>query len=76
MKAIPFDTTAIRLIGGARRRRSLRLWAIQAAHLLREWRERRRTRAALAEFDNRLLLDIGISRGEAEREINKPFWRK
>ncbi len=44
--------------------------------LLRLWRQRRRGRAALASFDDRMLRDIGITRMEAHYEINKPFWRE
>lgn len=36
---------------------------------------RRRQRQALAELDDRLLADIGVSRGAAARECAKPFWR-
>lgn len=43
--------------------------------LLRLWHERARQRRALARLDDRLLRDIGITRAEANREINKPFWR-
>lgn len=39
------------------------------------WLVRARTRRALAELDDRILRDIGISRWEAEREAYKPFWR-
>ena len=44
--------------------------------LLRRWRERRRGRAALASLGDRMLRDIGITRTDAEHEINKPFWRE
>ena len=43
--------------------------------MLREWRQRSRERAQLAVLDERMLRDIGISRGDVLREINKPFWR-
>jgi uncharacterized protein YjiS (DUF1127 family) len=33
-----------------------------------------RQRSALADLDDRLLLDIGITRWQAEREAVKPFW--
>lgn len=35
---------------------------------------RSRGRSSLTELDDRLLRDIGISRAEARRESNKPFW--
>jgi uncharacterized protein YjiS (DUF1127 family) len=71
----PFDSIAIhchvrrervvtlrRMIGAAVR------WCVACA-------DRRRQRRALARLDGRLLSDIGISRCDAEREIEKPFWR-
>jgi uncharacterized protein YjiS (DUF1127 family) len=42
---------------------------------LREWRRRGRDRHQLAQFDDRMLRDIGLTRGDACHEINKPFWR-
>jgi uncharacterized protein YjiS (DUF1127 family) len=53
--------------------------AALAARCLAEiacWARRRRERAILATFDDRMLMDIGISRADASQEINKPFWRK
>jgi uncharacterized protein YjiS (DUF1127 family) len=50
-----------------------RLRALRQAFELR--RERARTRRALARLDDRLLRDIGLSRADIEREIEKPFWR-
>ena len=34
----------------------------------------RTTRRILAEMDDRLLADIGVSRSEAIVEANRPFW--
>jgi uncharacterized protein YjiS (DUF1127 family) len=39
------------------------------------WQERRRTRRELARFTEWQLKDIGLSRGQAMAEIDKPFWR-
>ena len=36
--------------------------------------QRRRTRVYLAQLDDRMLKDIGITRVEAAREANKAFW--
>jgi uncharacterized protein YjiS (DUF1127 family) len=41
-----------------------------------EWRRRSRERAELAALDDRTLADIGLTRGDAEFLINKPFWRE
>jgi uncharacterized protein YjiS (DUF1127 family) len=37
--------------------------------------DRARSRRMLAELDERLLRDIGLSRADIDREIEKPFWR-
>jgi len=39
------------------------------------WRQNARGRAQLAKLDERLLKDIGLSRSEAWREANTPFWK-
>jgi uncharacterized protein YjiS (DUF1127 family) len=43
---------------------------------LREWRRHRHGRLELARFDERMLRDIGLTRVDAEYEMNKPFWRE
>ena len=40
------------------------------------WILRRRQRQALAELDEHLLNDVGLSREQAHREANKPFWKR
>jgi uncharacterized protein YjiS (DUF1127 family) len=40
-----------------------------------EWNQRIRQRQALAELDDHLLKDIGISRASAATEVSEPFWR-
>jgi uncharacterized protein YjiS (DUF1127 family) len=52
------------------------------AHSLDHWvafaircRERRRQRQALSQLDDRMLVDIGISRSQAIEEASKPFWK-
>lgn len=57
-------------------RNTLRAEFTRVITLLKEWRQRSRSRAELAGFDDRLLRDIGISRCEAANEISKPFWRE
>ena len=46
-----------------------------AMRLIARWIERLRQREALAGLDDRMLRDIGITRVEAARECEKPFWR-
>lgn len=48
-------------------------WVLATVHL---WRRRRRERDQLARLDQRVLADIGLTRGDAEFLINKPFWRE
>jgi uncharacterized protein YjiS (DUF1127 family) len=43
--------------------------------LLLQWQERVQTRRQLRELDEHALHDIGLSRGEALYEAEKPFWR-
>ena len=44
--------------------------------VLRDWRRRKNGRLDLARLDERMLRDIGLTRVDAEYEINKPFWRE
>jgi uncharacterized protein YjiS (DUF1127 family) len=39
-----------------------------------EWRTRARSRSELMTLSDRTLLDIGVSRYEADLEASKPFW--
>ncbi|MFO1080498.1 MAG: DUF1127 domain-containing protein [Reyranellaceae bacterium] len=39
------------------------------------WRQRRHERNELAKLDHRSLRDLGLSPGEVQFEVNKPFWR-
>jgi uncharacterized protein YjiS (DUF1127 family) len=46
-----------------------------AWRIIARWIERARQRNALARLDDAMLRDIGITRSEAAREWEKPFWR-
>ena len=48
---------------------------IRLADLLATWEQRARERRHLAEMSNHMLKDLGISRTDARREAEKPFWR-
>ncbi|AYC31001.1 DUF1127 domain-containing protein [Pseudomonas cavernae] len=39
------------------------------------WAQRARTRRQLAMLDEHQLADVGISHGERQAELDKPFWR-
>jgi uncharacterized protein YjiS (DUF1127 family) len=43
---------------------------------LRQWRERIRGRNDLARLDERSLADIGLTPGDRDFLVNKPFWRE
>jgi uncharacterized protein YjiS (DUF1127 family) len=40
------------------------------------WRNRVRTRRALAQLGERELADIGVCWSQIAEEVNKPFWRE
>jgi uncharacterized protein YjiS (DUF1127 family) len=40
-----------------------------------EWRQRVHSRYALMMLDDRELWDMGLTRGDVDNEVNKPFWR-
>jgi uncharacterized protein YjiS (DUF1127 family) len=50
-------------------------WYLRIFGVLYAALEKRRQRGLLRDLDNRLLADIGLTREQADRESNKPFWR-
>ena len=63
------------LTEGRRRRRTLAAGFIAAFDMLCDWTERYRQRRALLSLSDSMLSDIGISRADALREGEKPFWK-
>ena len=55
-------------------------WIAGNRRTLARWIARSRQRRALRDIaecnDNHLLKDIGVSRDQASREAEKPFWRR
>lgn len=47
-----------------------------AGAVLHEWRRYKNSRSELSRLDERMLRDIGLTRFDAEYEMNKPFWRE
>ena len=47
----------------------------RALGLLAAWQERAAMRRGLAHMDDRLLRDIGLTRADVRRELDKPLWR-
>lgn len=53
----------------------LGVWGRTLPARLWQWYLHRRTLAALARLDDRLLRDIGVSRVQAADEVAQPYWR-
>ncbi len=47
----------------------------QLGETLHVWRERQRQRRELAQWTDRDLHDVGLSRSDIVHEAEKPFWR-
>src|SRR4051812_2334964 len=47
----------------------------QIVATLREWRRRTTARRELANFDTRMLRDIGVDPGTVDYEMRQSFWR-
>lgn len=54
---------------------ALGLVALRIAVMVTKWDQRARTRKHLNNLDDYHLKDIGITRGEACTEANRPFWK-
>lgn len=50
-------------------------WLARLRATLERWQLNAHTRRRLAELDERLLADAGISPSERLAELDKPFWR-
>lgn len=50
-------------------------WLLRVVAILELWSERRRQRRALRGLSDHMLKDVGLSRGQAEYEGRRPFWR-
>jgi uncharacterized protein YjiS (DUF1127 family) len=53
----------------------LAVWLWHAADQLVMWHERARQRRQLRSLSERMLRDIGLTRGDVMAESSKPFWR-
>lgn len=47
---------------------------VKPLEIIAIWQERAEQRHALRTLDERMLKDIGVSAGAANREAGKPFW--
>ena len=76
MTVIPLHEIGGPRVGSRRARYAPPRLAQRVLWILREWRRRARDRSQLAQLDDRMLRDIGLTRADAEFLINKPFWRE
>jgi uncharacterized protein YjiS (DUF1127 family) len=53
----------------------LRSFAFACTRPIAIWADRARQRRTLANLDDHMLRDIGITRGQARRECARSFWR-
>ena len=67
-------TEARTLTFGTRTGLAARLW-LALTGALSDARARRRDRRQLAQLDNHLLRDIGLTSDQAQAESVKPFWQ-
>jgi len=56
--------------------RRLAWWLGHGADQALLWAERARQRRQLAELDDYMLRDLGLSRADVAGEIRKPFWQQ
>lgn len=49
--------------------------ALKTANMLILWQQRSSARRAMAEMDDRIADDVGLSRNEILLEASKPFWK-
>ena len=50
-------------------------FAVYIAVVCVSWAERRRSRVALGKLEDHLLEDIGVTRAQARKEAQRPFWQ-
>jgi uncharacterized protein YjiS (DUF1127 family) len=51
-------------------------WLTRAANTIRCWAQRIRSRDALADLDERMLKDVGLTRADILVERSKYFWQR
>lgn len=52
----------------------VRRFAVKCMQIIVVWQDRAEQRHALAELNERMLKDIGVSNVDAYKEARKPFW--
>lgn len=67
-------TPALLLLNDSPRLPLIASLAVRFAATVTKWERQRRSRVNLSMLDDRLLRDVGLTRHQANREINRPFW--
>ncbi|MBO9413338.1 MULTISPECIES: DUF1127 domain-containing protein [Ruegeria] len=67
-------TPALLLLNDSPRLPLIASLAVRFAATVTKWERQRRSRVNLSKLDDRLLRDVGLTRHQADREINRPFW--
>jgi uncharacterized protein YjiS (DUF1127 family) len=62
-------------LGSARRNSYISEGLVGLFNRVSEWSERRRARSHLYQMPDYILSDIGVSRADALKEGEKPFWK-
>lgn len=75
MTRITMTAGATRLTPKRTPRPSLSDLAVRLFDAIGTWSDRAEQRRALAAAGDHVLHDIGVSRLDAEQEVEKPFWR-
>ena len=76
MTVIPLHEIGAPRVGSRRARYGPPSVAQRVLWTLCDWRRRARDRSQLAQLDDRMLRDIGLTRADAEFLSNKPFWQE
>lgn len=50
------------------------VFAVKVAALITQWDHRHRSRNALRTLDDYMLEDVGLTRAQAHKEAQRPFW--
>ncbi|WP_170769722.1 DUF1127 domain-containing protein [Ruegeria lacuscaerulensis] len=67
-------TPALLLLNDSPRLPLIASLAVRFAATVTKWERQRRSRVNLSKLDDRLLRDVGLTRDQANREIERPFW--
>jgi uncharacterized protein YjiS (DUF1127 family) len=67
--------TPLRYLAG-RHLPPLSVAALRMVVLIAKWEERHQTRKALNHLDAHLLDDVGLSRADVRRELNRQVWQR